>query len=823
MNFSRLFLASIFFTLSCCAYAQEGTTATSESATTREALTRLTNQIRVFPQEKVYLQLDKPYYSAGDRIWLRAHMVHATLHIPLSLSRYIYVELIDAENEVVVRKKIHYVEKNSYYGQLDLSADIVDGWYTIRAYTNFMRNLPEDYFFRKQIQIINKLKNEAKNTKVATAPAPTPKTLAEATNATSAFDVQFFPEGGHLIAGNMQTVGFKAIAQNGLGLEIKGKVVDEANVEVGSFKSQHLGMGKFAFVPKQNVRYKVLCEDSKGKKNTFFLPTVSSTNYAMTVRQSKTQINIQILIPEQQKRSETLHIIGTLRGLPISKNTLSPDNNVLTIPKTNFQTGIVQLYLINDNYQILSQRNVFVSANDNAQIELKLNKKNYQKRDSVAAQFVLRNSKGEPIMGSFSIAVTDDNDLRLDSNDMNIKSYMLLQSELSGNIEKPGSYFYSNAKNAESDLDVLMLTQGWKRYDVQAALLGNYAKCDAFEVEQGPILTGKVRNYSFKRPMANTNVSLYVRKKSFFDGVLTDKNGNFIFKIPNLPDSTVLRIEAQQKELQMVELIINPDTFPKVERSAIFPEKASDSPQLLSFIKKSKEKWNLENGSLTVTLNNVVITGKRVDKNAQFRKQMGYVYGDPSYTIDDELAKGTSSIYEAMCLIPGVVLNSNNDGVLYRGEAPTVIVNQMEYEMTELTSINVSEIKMIDFLNDPVQTALFGRGNKGSVIYIYLKKIDDYSKEPTVLGINQAEVMPLGYTQPAAFYVPKYQVESVRKDNLPDLRSTIYWKPDVKSNENGEAYLRFYTADGTGTYTITAEGITPTGEVIRYQGKINRK
>jgi uncharacterized protein YfaS (alpha-2-macroglobulin family) len=76
---------------------------------------------------------------------------------------------------------------------------------------------------------------------------------------------------------------------------------------------------------------------------------------------------------------------------------------------------------------------------------------------------------------------------------------------------------------------------------------------------------------------------------------------------------------------------------------------------------------------------------------------------------------------------------------------------------------------------------------------------------------------------PAEFYVPKYQVESNKQNPLPDFRSTIYWKPNLRTNASGEADLFFFTADGTGTYTITAEGLTPTGEIIRYQGKMNRK
>ena len=118
---------------------------------------------------------------------------------------------------------------------------------------------------------------------------------------------------------------------------------------------------------------------------------------------------------------------------------------------------------------------------------------------------------------------------------------------------------------------------------------------------------------------------------------------------------------------------------------------------------------------------------------------------------------------------------------------------------------------------------MFGTRGGNGVICIYLKRGSDRKDEPRELGRHQAMITPLGYSLPSEFYVPKYQVAENREDPLPDLRSTIYWKPNVKSNANGEADVFFYTADSQGTYTITAEGVTQEGEIIRYQGKLNRK
>ena len=124
-------------------------------------VSRLKTQITSFPQEKIYLHLDKPYYAVGDRIWFRVHMANAALGLPYTLSRYIYVELIDNYNKVVTRIKVRLVD-GMYYGQLSVSTDLKEGWYSIRAYTNYMRNVDESFFYRRQIYIGNNLKEQEK-------------------------------------------------------------------------------------------------------------------------------------------------------------------------------------------------------------------------------------------------------------------------------------------------------------------------------------------------------------------------------------------------------------------------------------------------------------------------------------------------------------------------------------------------------------------------------------------------------------------------------------------------------------------------------------
>ena len=788
----------------------------------RTAITRLTNQLKSFPEEKVYLQLDRPYYSAGERLWFRAYMVHSAIHTPLNLSRYIYVELLNAHNDVIVRKKIRPTDEGMFFGQMDLTPELSEGWYSVRAYTSFMRNIDEGFFFRRKIFIGNGLKGLSG---VAVNERTTSNMGNSALNSKekAAFDVQFFPEGGHLIVGNMQIVGFKAIGANGLGTDVTGRILDNTNNEVTAFKSFHLGMGKIMLMPEAGKTYTAVCEDNMGQKLTVRLPDVSSNNYALCVQQTSTIMNITVFTPEQSVRTDTLYLLGSLRGLPIFQTTILPDSPGFTFSKKGMNSGVTQILLMNGKGELLSERMIFVLANDDAKVNLTLDKTNYQKRDAVHAALILKDSKGNPIEGDFSVSVTDDNDARIDSSETTIKSYLLLQSDLKGYIENPNGYFRPENKNAHGELDMLMLTQAWKRYDSKAVLAGNYAKCDVYEVERGPIISGRVQNFPARRGISGDNVSMFIQKKMHFDNAITDNTGRFQFLCPEFPDSTGIRIDAAKKPGQFIELVIKPDSFPACGVSCIFPDNLKQNTQMKSFLKKSRDRYFYQNGMMSVNLDKVEVVGKRTDKNKKLREERGSMYSDPSYTIGEDALSTATTLLDVLMMAPGVTLNATADGVLIRNAVPLILVDNMEYSMEELRYLNVSEVKMIDILKDLGQTAIYGGKGANGIICVYLKRGDERNDEPVVLGRNQVEIMPLGHSMPAEFYVPKYQVESNKQDPLPDLRSTIYWRPNLKTNALGEADLFFFTADGSGTYTITAEGLTPTGEIIRYQGKMNRK
>ena len=793
---------------------------TTIPATNKVALTNLANQIKSFPQEKLYIQLDKPYYSAGERLWFRAYIIHAALHIPMNFSRYIYLELLNSDNEVVVRKKIRPVD-NMHFGQLDLSPELAKGWYSLRAYTNYMRNIDEDWFFRRYIFIGNSLQRSVVSDN-SQKPEKKKSSDKKAVKEEIPYVVKFFPEGENLVAGNMQMIGFNSRSSEGLSVEISGRIVDQDNKEACTFKTSGKGFGVTAFVPIAGKTYTAICEDNQGRSTTINLPAVSEKDISLSIQQNANIIVITPLLPNASSIKDSLFLIAHQRGVPVMQKVLTSETPSITVSKDGMYSGMTQFILLNARGKMLSERIIFVSGKDKVELSFTTDKKNYGKRDAVNAKILVKDSKGNPVKGNFSVSVTDDSDVKINPDDQTIESYLLLQSDINYPLEKPNSFFRKDNKQSSSELDVLMMTNKWPRYDIKSVLSGVFARGDTFALEIGSTLTGKVRTFPGKRPLSDVNVTMLVQKRMHVDAAVTNKDGKYYFEAFEFPDSTEILLQAE-KSNPFITLVPDKDSFPEVKINPVPQPEILPEKDLKTIMEKRRNKYFYDNGMMVINLDKVEIVAKKEDRFKELRKDRGAAYFSPSYTIGEEKLSTAGTLMDVLIMAPGITMDQTGSGVLMRNRTPLIMVDNIEYTMEELNTINPSEVKMIDLLKDPSETAIFGSQGQNGVICIYLKRGEDLfaaNKEPKPW---QAVITPLGYAIPHEFRMPEYFIEDQKLSSIPDLRSTIYWKPNVQSNENGEADLMFYTADASGTYTVTIEGITPNGEIINYVGKLNRK
>lgn len=104
-------------------------------------------------QEKVYLHFDKPQYAVGEDIWFKAYITNAVSHLPTKVSWNLYVELVNDKKEILDSLTL-FIENGVAHGNISLSRDLKSGSYRVRAYTEWMRNNDDDFFYKKDFKIV---------------------------------------------------------------------------------------------------------------------------------------------------------------------------------------------------------------------------------------------------------------------------------------------------------------------------------------------------------------------------------------------------------------------------------------------------------------------------------------------------------------------------------------------------------------------------------------------------------------------------------------------------------------------------------------------
>ena len=846
---------------------------------------RLQQQLITFPQEKIYLQTDKSGYLSGERIWFRAHMVDALAHRPVFMSRYIYVELINPLDDLVKRVKIRPDSTGAYAGYIDLEDDLVQGAYTLRAYTHFMRNMDRAFFFRKSVQVLDPFSlqleplvsfNIEKNDvhvslqfldrqksdtimpeivtgKIGHRGIKTLKPNKKGVYNLDArlsdnepnrtlllgliyngrkynryytipcdpdeYELQFFPEGGYLIPGVTSQVAFKALNRDGLGRDITGTLYDSADREIIHFKSLHLGMGFFHFKPSENETYHVICRNTSGVSKRFSLPEPQANAHVITTRNAGNQLRIT----QSRGKESAVDSVSLLihhKGLVLFLERWNPAKEMYSIANKDLPTGILNILLLNTKQEVLSERLLFnLNEDESALLKADIPKSLYQRRELVSITLKLTNPDHTPAVGNIAVSVTDKEAVAPDST-INIISTLLLASELKGHIESPASYF-EEGNIKKHALDALMLTQGWRRYDIPAVLKGDITVPDTFAPELTQQVTGKADGLF--RSLKEGQISLMAKLDSLVSTETTqaDDQGRFLFNV-EYPEGTTILVQSRSKKGGSFNVInIDQESFPPLQESAI-PLRSEAIKRLNAYqdpyIMIANEDYTQKNGIRTILLDEFTVTAQRKEK---YKESSFYspISASGVQTAEDIERMAVSSLRSLLYRQPGIIVKGDKVTTT-RSEMPVLfVIDDMKFEdfYGQLDDIDVSSIESIFVLKDNISMPGYYPNTSGAVV---INLISGGYKGPTRRPPNIDEMIPLGYQQAAHFYAPVYETPEQTDSSLPDLRTTIFWKPNVQFSEQGEAVINFYTADTPTTYRVIGEGVSDNGMLIRLTEEI---
>ena len=292
------------------------------------------------PVEKVYLHLDKPYYAAGEDIWFKAYVVSGSSHQLSVISRIVNIELIDERDSIKQSVKLPLIGGVAN-GDFALPDTLHQGNYRIRAYTSYMRNAGSNYFFNEAVTIVNT---------ITAGKDPIAKKSAINRGA-GKIDVQFFPEGGYLVNDITTKVAFKAVAPNGLGVDIKGTITDSKGQQVAQFTSTHLGMGQFEMTPRASVTYQAKITNANGSENISTQLKAIYRGYVLNIADYDAR-NLQVKITASgvlfmDDPNQQVTLVAQSAGKIYYSEKNKPGSAVFTsvIPKSKFPSGIVQFTL----------------------------------------------------------------------------------------------------------------------------------------------------------------------------------------------------------------------------------------------------------------------------------------------------------------------------------------------------------------------------------------------------------------------------------------------------------------------------------------------
>ncbi len=821
---------------------------------------RMERQLWLYPQEKVHVTTDQSRYVAGDTVWLRAWVVDASTHRQVAASRYVYLELSDPFGEVVERVKLREME-GRFPGHLALDPELAEGDYTLTAYTSFMEGPGSGYFFRKRLGVVSAYAGQVspevtfgfddegrvemtavlrdsdggnhwyesmtvtsksgkirewrksdgeRRVRLSDEDLAAGSVLLAIDNyrkyiALPSPDVgvavTFHPEGGYLVAGEGCRVGVKAIDGAGRGRDVAGVIRDSSGTLVDSFRTVHRGMGEFSFVPSEGVAY---VAEVGGVE--YPLPSVRSDASVLHVDNSRRSAVSAVAVgrvPEGsvlvvQNRGRMVYAGVAVRGVAVR------------IPREYLGEGIVQFLLLDGSGRMLSERLAF---NRGAGIP----KPAVSRGDSSENSRTITIRFPEGLRGSdVAVSVLDGGVAEADST-VTIESQLLLQGDLGGHVEDAGWYFRRSGRDVDMALDALMLTQGWRRYDVPSVLSGVYAEPTS-AIEAGPEITGIVKSRWRGKPMEGATVNVLAPSIDYAGTAQTDSEGRFTVTDVDFPEGTKFVVQAlNPKGDNEHNFEVDEQRFP--ESVVIAPESAELGTAEMDTDAAIDYGWRVShvNGNMSVTLGEITVRRhKRKDPEDIYE-----ILASRTFTSDEMEKDHITSYEEALRSIAGITIE--NGEVRYRRRPVYFWVDGSRFE--DLMGTDTYHVKVEDFESmypinmvksiryfHPNESVLFGLREtlSGGTILVQTK---DGEGKPTSLEKNLflKAYSPLGYQEPAEFYIPKYEL--IKSFDY-TTRSTLYWLP-----VNGSDDFTLCIPAGIAPI-INVEGMTDNGQCVYYSSKL---
>lgn len=816
---------------------------------------------RLCPQEKVYLHFDNTAYFQGETIWFSATVLDATTGNTAD-SKVLYVELLSPTGVVLRQQKLQVVDGRCH-GSLPLVDPSVEeandkrgvlsypsGYYEVRAYTRTMLNFDSYGCFSRVFPVYKAPEKEGDYSNPQMDAYKGMGIDRPETPATKALNIDFLPEGGHLIMGVENRIAFKATGKEGQGVAIES--LTDADGNVIALSPQHGGMGSFLYTPAEH-RAKVKAR-YEGKEYIFTLPQPEEEGYALRLTPHDKTLQIALATPQP----DTTHLLGytlTRQGKCelIDTLTMRHPTHSQTVATNKLPTGVYQFALFDAAGTLYATRMLFINNGmESTPVTVTTDKRAYAPFEQVKLRLQVEAEGNHHL----SLAVRDAADYGTGYTD-DLRSYMLLSSELKGYIENPTYYFEADDEEHRTALDRLMLVQGWSRYD-WLQMTGNIPYKVQYYTEGALVLDGWALHPRKDEPMAGVDVkiSLYSpdRKHVQEISVTTDGNGYWSTNLEDFEGAWDLSLQTYQEGAPVV-------TRMRLERSTapdVLAYEAGETRQQHRLDTTTYALWVAEQpkdylGDKSIVLDNVEVEGRRkyieyctfqafdAAKDAELIIDRGeYTYMVSDYLIDkgysltywdgttyeqylSEALEGNATSSSMRSLYIGwLIRQSTINGFRTLWYVKEGRNNNTEPSYHPGFDIDIADVKSIIVYDSPhsyvVNDEILNEFGMGLILtaqnpqppfpsgmYVVEIILHPGRKKRVAWNKNTRQTTFDGYSPKMEFYAPEYPNGPIEGDI--DYRRTIYWNPDVKTDESGIADVEFYNNSYSRSLNISVEGM----------------
>lgn len=739
--------------LSLGLYAQSGTDS---------LLASFAQKGSTYPPELIYIQTSKDIYETGEDLWFKAYQLDAQSFGLSDKSKTLYLQLINPQDSVVWQEK-YPIENGIAFGHVYVNEKLPEGDYFFEGYTrySFYKNDTTGILPAHKIKIVKNIS----------------RSVATETPKDTTFRFAMFPEGGYLVSGIPSRLAFKATDGKGNPVFVEGTLFQDGE-PLNEIKSVHDGMGMCIFTPLPDRKYRIELKDGR----SYPLPDIHSEG--MTLRLSKQDEKRLGFIVSQSDGlpNQEIYLVGQMRGMLccMAKGVLK-DNLKISIPLDNFlYQGIAEFTLFNSSMQPIAERLVYVHPERKLHITIEPEKRDFILREKGTIQIKVMDEEGKPVRANLGITVYDQA-YHNPINSINILSHCYLSSQIRGKIYDPTYYFDEKNNGRTEGMELLLLTQGWRRY------IWNM-ECPVYKGE--PFLTDEINGVQFiqrkKKGEQNQGTKQLIQVSSAEGNALfvwADSTGRFTVgtdMMKKLRGGYVYMKPMLSKEfkpaLEIVDYFSQIDSirknrrhyYPMIDLSLHRKEIEFDSPVVSS--------------DSTILLNEVVVTGKG-----------GKLFRDKFMGRLDSLAQADlGGVYVCGC---GYLQNYKPEYDAHPWWKPCGIssdkrskpIEGKQYEIVKFKHLGGDAFSLIDR-----QTVTY----QGPI----------YSEEELLRMNNLWRTK--GYYTAREFYQPD---EVDMQLSMPDARNTLLWQPSVITDEKGEATVSFHCSDINTGFVGVVEGIDGVG------------